>query len=280
MSGFRHKLFFLLVLMAMLFGGGERAFAELQTDAVNQEIVFDKFPEQEMALSSTNVVNGERETLDVPVVSWRDMPFQTVKKQALDYSCGSAALSTLLTHVYGDKTSEGAIFKAMFDQGDQVRIRKEGFSLLDMSKYLNAKGYKAVGYKVGLDSLAKSKAPFVALINDNGYNHFVVVKSIKGPHILVGDPNKGNVIHERSRFEKIWNGIALVVVNNAQKGRKIFENDKEWRLARVVVDPSNADYPGIDGNVLPSHQWQISPMTTDLLSSVNFDSLSGIGGVQ
>lgn len=267
-------------LVPVISGLSLPAFAAEEAVSAHTEIVFDKFPEHESMSSSTAVANGERETLDVQVVSWRDMPFQTVKKQALDYSCGSAAVSTLLTHVYGAKTSEGSIFKAMFDAGDKERIRREGFSLLDMSNYLNDRGYKTKGYKVKLDAIEKNKVPFIALVNDNGYNHFVVVKSIKGPRVLVGDPNKGNVIHHRQVFEKMWNGIALLVVNYAGKGREIFENDKEWRLARMVVNPSEADFPGIDSLVLPPTQWQIAPVETNILSAVNLDTLSGIGGIQ
>lgn len=271
-----------LSVLILSNGISSPAFAESGKSVVVQEetTILDHFPEQENTLSSTAAVNGERETVDVPVISWRDLPFQTVKKQALDYSCGSAAVSTLLTYVYGNKTAEGAVFKAMFEAGDQEKIKREGFSLLDMSNYLNSQGHKAIGYKVSLEAIEKNKVPFIALINDSGYNHFVVVKSIKGPHVLIGDPNKGNVIHARRSFEKMWNGIALVVTNSARKARNVFENDKEWKFARVLTSPAEADYPGIDTTALPFTQWQIAPSRVDLLSSIDPTSITGLGGIQ
>lgn len=249
--------------------GATGAVADDVVVAQQQEIsVVEAFPEQELASSWAPAGNGERETLDVPVISWRDLPFQTVKRQALDYSCGSAAVSTLLTYVYGSKTSEANVFKAMFKAGDQKKIRREGFSLLDMSTYLKERGFNAVGYKITLDVIEKQKIPFIALINESGYNHFVVVKSIRGPRILVGDPNKGHVLFERAAFAKMWNGIALLIKNHARVARGVFDNPVEWTYAHSSVNPSHANYPGIDGTVLAPIQWQMAPTTTDIMAPV------------
>lgn len=280
----RHAVLLVCAFGVLLFSiAASRPVCAQPSDpvVVKQETVTiaEHFPEQEIELASTAAGNGVRETLDVPVVSWRDLPFQTVKRQALDYSCGSAALSTLLTYVYGNKTPEGAVFKAMFESGDQNKIKREGFSLLDMSNYMNSRGYKTVGYKVALDVVEKNKVPFIALINDAGYNHFVVVKSVKGPYVLVGDPNKGNVIHERKKFEAMWNGIALVVTNNARRARETFDNQREWKLARVIARPQESDYAGIDSAILPSMPWQVVPASVDLMSTINATSLAGIGGL-
>src|SRR5690606_40798166 len=56
----------------------------------------------------------------------------------LDFSCGSAATATLLTYQYGHPVTELEVFRQMYAQGDQARIRKEGFSLLDMRRYLQS----------------------------------------------------------------------------------------------------------------------------------------------
>lgn len=265
MKHLRSHLFLILGLLPLSLGAPCAAFAS--SPLVVQEDTIIEFPEQEMTLSSTSVGNGEREMVDVPVISWSDMPFQTVKKQALDYSCGSAAVSTLLSYVYGQKTSEGDVFKAMFDAGDKNKIRTEGFSLLDMSQYLNKKGFKAVGYKVDLDVIEKKEAPFIALVNNDGYNHFVVVKSIKGPLVLVGDPSKGNVVYKREDFASMWNGIALVVVNHARKAREVFSSEAEWTYAHARAMPALGHSADDLLPALAPLQWQIAPATTDILSA-------------
>ena len=44
------------------------------------------------------------------VVSYRDIPFRTVVRQRYDFSCGSAALATLLRHHYGRDVTEADVF--------------------------------------------------------------------------------------------------------------------------------------------------------------------------
>jgi hypothetical protein len=216
--------------------------------------------------SKVFVNNGQRgETVRVGLVSWRDLPFQTVKHQAYDYSCGSAAVATLVTYVYGMPTSEKAVFKEMFKHGDQKKIQREGFSMLDMSKYLNAHGLKAKGYKMSQAAVEKYKLPFIALVNNNGYNHFVVVKTMENGRVLVGDPNTGNTEYSRDKFAQIWNGLALVVVNNAIKARTAFGNKKEWRFARAHAPIRDGNDTGTGEAGLSPAPWQIAPTGGDIL---------------
>src|SRR3546814_13412897 len=65
-------------------------------------------------------------------LTWWDIPFRSVIRQRYDFSCGSAALATLLTYHYGAPTSEAMPFRAMWEKGDREAIRKVGFSMLDM----------------------------------------------------------------------------------------------------------------------------------------------------
>lgn len=215
------------------------------------------------------VDNGQRgETIRVGLVSWRDLPFQTVKHQAYDYSCGSAALATLMTYVYDMPTSEKAVFKEMFDHGDQEKIRREGFSMLDMSDYLNAHGFDAKGYKITEDAIEEHRLPFIALVNNNGYNHFVVVKTMGNGRVLVGDPNTGNTEYAREAFAKIWNGLALVVVNYATKARDAFGNQKEWRFVRAHAPIRNGNDIGNETAGLSPAAWQIFPTASDMMPAM------------
>ena len=87
--------------------------------------------------------------------------------------------------------TEQAVFEEMYARGDQDKIRKEGFSLLDMKRYLEARGFEANGYEAPLDKLVGAGIPAIVLINDNGYNHFVVIKGMRGERVLIGDPSGG-----------------------------------------------------------------------------------------
>src|SRR5262245_46400741 len=68
----------------------------------------------------------------VNVTSLEEQRFATVVRQQHDFSCGSAALATLLTFHYDVDTPEDEVFDAMYAVGDQKSIREVGFSMLDM----------------------------------------------------------------------------------------------------------------------------------------------------
>src|ERR1700722_15703277 len=59
-----------------------------------------------------------------PVISYRDFPFRTVVRQQYDFSCGSAAVATLLRYSYGRDVDESSIFRAMYVIGNKGAIQK------------------------------------------------------------------------------------------------------------------------------------------------------------
>jgi predicted double-glycine peptidase len=216
--------------------------------------------------TTVTIDNGvKNQSLTIGLVSWRDMPFQTVRHQAFDYSCGSAAVATLMTYTYDMPTTEKEVFEAMFKNGDPDKIRREGFSMLDMSRYLNSQGLKAKGFKITEKAIEDKHMPIIALVNNKGYNHFVVVKTVKDGHILVGDPNTGTTQYSRAEFAKIWNGIALVVVNKASVARASFDNGKEWRFARGHAPVGDSNDTWNDLASLQPDNWQLIPGNSNLL---------------
>ncbi|TXL65582.1 peptidase C39 [Zeimonas arvi] len=140
--------------------------------------------------------------------------FRTTVHQKYDFSCGSAAIATLLTFHYGRKVSEAQVFQRMWERGDQPKIRAEGFSLLDMKRYLEAEGYRADGVQVSLDELASVGVPAIALVSDNGYRHFVVVKGLQRNRVVLGDPAIGTRFVDRQQFESLWVGGIFFVIRS------------------------------------------------------------------
>ncbi|MBC7906406.1 MAG: C39 family peptidase [Rhodospirillaceae bacterium] len=171
-------------------------------------------------------------TYTVPVTSLREARFKTVIRQEHDFSCGSAALATLLTHHYGRTTSERDAFEAMYATGDQQAIQKFGFSLFDMQRYLASVGFRAEGYRVGLDKLAEVGVPAITLISTKGYNHFVVVKGVKDGDVLVGDPAMGLKAIPKAEFNAMWQGVMFVIHDGIEQGREHFNRTEEWAVRR------------------------------------------------
>jgi len=174
------------------------------------------------------VLGSSGGSFSVKVTSIKESRFQSVVKQQYDFSCGSAALATLLTYHYQSPVSEQEVFKAMFDIGDQKKIRAQGFSLLDMKNYLVAHGFKAAGYQASLDKLAAIGVPAIVLINMRGYKHFVVVKGVTEKDVLLGDPAAGTRSMPRAEFESSWNGLLFLVLSKKDVGKNHFNLAQDW----------------------------------------------------
>ena len=131
-----------------------------------------------------------------------DRRFAEVVRQRYDFSCGSAALATLLRYGYGYRVREDNAFRGMWAEGDREQIRRLGFSLLDMKRWLESEGLAADGYKVSLEEVAATGLPGIAMVTTRGYRHFVVVRGVTAGEVLVADPSAGVQIMDRERIRQ------------------------------------------------------------------------------
>jgi predicted double-glycine peptidase len=168
----------------------------------------------------------------VRVKSLEALRFSTVVRQGYDFSCGSAALATLLTYHYNRPVTEEQVFVAMWEVGDKENIRLKGFSLLDMKSYLASINIKADGFRVPLDKLAAVGVPTISLIIRKGYAHFVVLRGIHKDYVVLGDPSLGAITEPREAFEQQWNGIAFALHSDAATGRQNFNLVRDLPLQR------------------------------------------------
>jgi predicted double-glycine peptidase len=167
----------------------------------------------------------------VPVTSFLERRFKTVYKQQYDFSCGSATLASLLTFHYDDVVDEQSVFVDMYQNGDQQKIQKQGFSLLDIKLYLERRGYRSDGFKIKLDQLIKANAPAITIINNNGYLHFVIIKGLNEQEVLVGDPAVGIKAIPRDEFETMWDNRILFLIHDKQElAARHFQDQQEWAL--------------------------------------------------
>lgn len=167
---------------------------------------------------------------NVQAKSLQEMRWDSVIRQKYDFSCGSAAVATLLTFHYNMPTNEEDVFQAMIKVGDRAKIQKNGFSMLDMKRYLDNRGFRSDGFKISLDKLIKIGMPGITLLNTQGYRHFVVVKGIDSNHVLIADPAVGSVVVPREYFETIWNGAILGARSYVDVAKQNFNSDRDWRI--------------------------------------------------
>lgn len=162
------------------------------------------------------------------VKSWEERRFDGVVRQKYDFSCGSAALATLLSYHYDYNVREENAFRGMWTAGDRAQIRQVGFSLLDMKRWLASRGITADGYKVSVEEIAKAGVPGIALIALDNYRHFVVVKGVNGGEVLLGDPALGLTVMSRDKFQTAWNGIYFVLSDDQALARSRFNRETQW----------------------------------------------------
>ena len=143
------------------------------------------------------------------VKSLLEMRRENMVKQQWDLSCGAAALTTILNFQHQDMVTEKQVATMLMGREEYIKNPllvniRQGFSLLDLKRYADGRGYEGIGYgKLTLDDLIK-KAPIIVPVNLLGYNHFVIFRGIKGNRVLLADPAWGNRTLLIKQFEDAW----------------------------------------------------------------------------
>lgn len=171
------------------------------------------------------------------VTSIREMRFKNVVPQKYDFSCGAAAVATILKYGFKiEDVHEEEIVKDMIENGNKELIKEKGFSLLDLKKYAERKGFSANGYKLAGEKLLDLKIPAIVLLNTKGYEHFVVLKSADKEKIYLADPAIGNRAIPFNEFLEAWNSIVFVVYKKTDRDI-VMKHDASFRpdIANVIT---------------------------------------------
>lgn len=172
------------------------------------------------------------------VRSLQEMREQYVIVQKWDTSCGAAALATVLNFEYGDPLSERDITAAMLKETGVPKVKyRGGFSLLDLKRYANGRGYAADGYADMTMADLPQYLPLIAPIEVRGFPHFVVVRGFVGDRIAIADPAWGNRTMPVAEFEHAWTlKIGFVVTRPGESGPPLGN--------KLVPRPSDRLLPG------------------------------------
>ncbi|HET7879869.1 MAG TPA: C39 family peptidase [Acetobacteraceae bacterium] len=148
-----------------------------------------------------------------PVRSLLELRQERVVIQQWDNSCGAAALATVLRHQFGEKVTERQVAQGMLRRTDPLRVRhRGGFSLLDLKRYAEARGFAADGYGELAPGDLPVLAPLIVPMRSRAGDHFVVVRGIAGGRVVLADPAVGNRMLPLPVFAAAWkDGIGFVV---------------------------------------------------------------------
>lgn len=160
------------------------------------------------------------------ILDFRD---ENLIRQQYDYSCGAAALATLLRFGLGDPVTEQQIVSNLFaglEQDDAETREREGFSLYDLQQVAQKRGYKAEGFRLQPQFISQLQGPVIVFLETHGYKHFAVLKGVRGDRVYLADPSRGNIRMPAYRFLQAWmregTGIVFVV---EPKGTVVGQNN-------------------------------------------------------
>ena len=199
--------------------------------------------------AALTIANAETKSTEVPVyistgfgtikISPKVKPHVEIKhrnivKQRYDFSCGSATVSTLFNYYLNEPLDEKEAIKGLFEYGNKRNIIKNrGFSMLDIKKFANARGYKVLGYRTDLEGLVALGKPAIVTIVLGNYKHYVIFRGVRKGRVFLADPALGNTILSIKEFEKIWyKNIALVIEPKGKVENKL----KISKEDEVMVD--------------------------------------------
>jgi predicted double-glycine peptidase len=181
--------------------------------------------------------------------SYRTLRYTHVVGQTDWYTCGAAAVATLLTYYYEDPVTEGEVLEvAMREMEASRKDLREGLTALSLKRYLEGRGYEVRAYRVGLDELAdyfrRGGLPVVAHVTRPELHFLVVVGVLDLPslglsQVLLADPSWGRKIVPLSALvsEKGFSGVVLLTLpRSAVQMERVKANQKaelSWALSRL-----------------------------------------------
>lgn len=155
--------------------------------------------------------------------SWRELQRRNVVIQQFDYSCGPAAVATILRYYWEDNVTEKQILETLVKILTPAEIKedmKKGTSITDLRRASVAMGYLSSIGTMTFEQLTQSKIPVVVPVKVNKFDHFVVFRGMVDGRVYLADPVHGNVRPTVAEFCQQWNKNAvLAVIKKGQKPR-------------------------------------------------------------
>lgn len=152
------------------------------------------------------------------VGSYRDGRYATVVGQTDWYTCGPAAVATILHYYYGmDVTEADVLARAasiMAARGEDVT---GGLSALSLVRAMEAYGVETVGYRLTVQAVAeyfgRGGLPVILHVTEPEH-HYVVAVGMVGDWMLIADPSWGRRVERWSDFAraKRFSGVTLVPI--------------------------------------------------------------------
>jgi predicted double-glycine peptidase len=147
-------------------------------------------------------------------ISYQELRFANVVRQRFDFTCGAAALATLLNYFYSEHFTEAAFLDMLRSRytPEQWRAKANtGLSLGDLRFLATKVGYESAGAEVGLAGLTRLHGPVIVHLHRDTSDHFSVLRGISGDRVFLADSINGNERMRVEEFMQIYTGAVLAV---------------------------------------------------------------------
>ena len=165
--------------------------------------------------------------------SWKELNEQSVVMQQYDYSCGAAALATLIKYYFQDDVTERSLLdyiKQTLTKKEFAVVEEQGLSFLELEKISHSLGYQSASVRLQLSALKELSGPVIVYVSTKDYRHFAVFRGVREDRIFLADPSRGNLIMTIDDFLQEWKGETFIL------GKKGFGTPKQHPLA-VLLSP-------------------------------------------
>jgi predicted double-glycine peptidase len=161
------------------------------------------------------IVRNAAKEFQAETDSWWSMQRYNIVMQEQDYSCGAAALATVVRYYWGDDVTEEQFILAIFDTLTPEEIQDRianGLTMTDLRQAAVKAVYLASMGRRNLAQLTQIRVPVIVRIEKDSYDHFVVFRGIQDDRVFLADPIRGNIRLQASEFLQQWTDGTILVV--------------------------------------------------------------------
>ncbi|WP_180554730.1 peptidase domain-containing ABC transporter [Staphylococcus haemolyticus] len=129
-------------------------------------------------------------------------------RQYDEKDCGPACLA-MISQFYGKRVSIPRL-------REYAKTDKLGTNLYGLIQAGKKIGIELTGVQANsIDDLKESQFPIMAhIINQQGYNHYIIIEKIEEDILYIVDPAKGKYKLSSHEFSKLWTKIAILIDKN------------------------------------------------------------------
>ncbi len=119
------------------------------------------------------------------------------------YTCGPAALVTIMKHIGINTTEEEITTLAETDEN--------GTKMSGLVQAAQHKGLNAIGARLTKNQL---RTDYIVVLTINGYDHYDIIRNVTDEMVYLIDTNLGYIEMTSDKFNELYTGNALVILNN------------------------------------------------------------------